>query len=79
MQAGGCEFVMRYVWSAYGGAATNPAPLLFHEFHVACRATFACCVRLALPSATGLSAIRRLAEILAEVHRDSKAGRNEGC
>ena len=26
MQAGGCEFVMRYVWSAYGGAATNPAP-----------------------------------------------------
>lgn len=38
MEAGGCEFVMRYVWSAYGGRRHQSRSRFFHEFRVACRA-----------------------------------------
>jgi hypothetical protein len=41
MQAGRGEFAVRYVWSAYGGAATSPVP--------ASSASSASCAGLPLP------------------------------
>ena len=45
MQAGRVEFGVRYVWSAYGGAATSPAPA--SSASSASRAGYCCPVRQA--------------------------------